>query len=96
MTLGKFNVTVKCFDPTSDLDKGETFVLPVDSLDPEHAVSAAMSNAVAFTQKLQGQNPLPIAFQYVAMCERPATSDQEFTDQIKLASAEAKISVETR
>ena len=33
-----------------------------DNPDEEHAVSAAMSNAVAFTNKVQGSSPLPIAF----------------------------------
>ncbi len=33
-----------------------------DSPDEEHAVSAAMSNAIAVTTKVQGSLPLPIAF----------------------------------
>ena len=62
MELKNFNVIVRSFDPQEGLAKGEEYVLPVDSPDEEHAVSAAMSNAVAFTKKVQGSSPLPIAF----------------------------------
>ena len=62
MELKRFNVVVRCFNPEKGVASGEEFVLPVDSPDEEHAVSAAMSNAVAFTTKLQGSSPLPIAF----------------------------------
>lgn len=62
MELKKFNVIVKRFDPSEGPDSGETFVLPVDSSDEEHAVSAAMSNAIAFSTKVGNGSPLPLAF----------------------------------
>lgn len=62
MVLRKFNVTVRSFDPQKGVASGDEFILPVDSPDEEHAVSAAMSNAIAFTTKMQGSSPLPIAF----------------------------------
>ncbi len=71
MNLKKFNVTVQCFDPHQGLASGREFVLPVDSPDAEHAASAAMSNAVAFTTKLDGGAALPIAFCCTAVSERP-------------------------
>lgn len=62
MELKKFNVIVKRFNPAEGLTSGEMFVLPVDSPDEEHAVSAAMSNAIAFSTKVEGSSPLPVAF----------------------------------
>jgi hypothetical protein len=62
MELRKFNVTVRRFDLTQGPASGEEFVLLVDSPDAEHAVLAAMSNAVAFTTKVQGGSVLPVAF----------------------------------
>ena len=70
MKLQRFNVTVRRFDSTTVGDAGEVFVLPVDSPDAEHAISAAMSNAVAFTKTVEGRNPLPIAFRCEAVSER--------------------------
>ena len=68
--LKKFNVTVQRFDPGKGLASGTDFVLPVDSPDEEHAVSAAMSNAVAFTHKMEGANVLPVAFACMAVVSR--------------------------
>ena len=68
--LKTFNVTVRRFDPTAGLAAGTDFVLPVDSPDEEHAVSAAMSNAVAFTRKVEGDAVLPVAFACVAVALR--------------------------
>ena len=62
MQLKRYNVNVVCFDTHAGIASGKTFVLPVDSPDEEHAVSAAMSNAIAFTTKLNGSLPLPLAF----------------------------------
>ena len=70
MKLGQFNVTVRCFDPLVGLDSGTEFVLPVDSPDAEHAVSAAMSNAVAFTTKLDGHSVRSVAFRCIAVSRR--------------------------
>ena len=64
MNLEQFEVVVRRFDPTRgpEADPVEEFVLPVDSPDAEHAVSAAMSNAVAFTPKVDGERLRPVAF----------------------------------
>ncbi len=70
MELKKFNVTVRRFDPSEGLESGTDFVLPVDSPDEEHGVSAAMSNAVAFTTKVQGSSVLPVAFCCTAVAMR--------------------------
>ena len=59
--LRPLNVTVHRFDPAEGLASGTDFVLPVDSPNGEHAVSTAMSNAVAFTHKLDGGSVLPVA-----------------------------------
>ena len=72
MMLRKFNVTVRRFDPAKAMDEttAETFVLPVDSPDEEHAASAAMSNAVAFTPKVQGGKVVPVGFCATEVSER--------------------------
>ncbi len=70
MELKKYNVTVCRFDPSQGIATAEQFVLPVDSPDEEHAVSAAMSNAVAFTTKIQGSSLLPIAFSCLGVAPR--------------------------
>ena len=67
MELKKFNVIVKLFDPAEGPTSGETFVLPVDSPDEEQAVSAAMSNAIAFATKVEGSSPLSVAFSCVGI-----------------------------
>ena len=68
--LKRFNVTVRRFDPAKGLASGTDFSLPVDSPDEEHAVSAATSNAVAFTPKMQDGTVLPVAFICVAVAIR--------------------------
>ena len=68
--LKKFEVTVRRFDPAGRFDDGIDFVLPVDSPDEEHAVSAAMSNAVAFTRKVEAGVALPVAFACVGVSSR--------------------------
>ena len=70
MNLKKFDVTVRSFHPQQGPESGQEYILPVDSPDEEHAVSAAMSNAVAFTTKVQGGKVLPIAFCCTAITER--------------------------
>lgn len=75
MTLKKFNVTIRRFDPSQGVGSGEEFILPVDSPDAEHGISAAMSNAVAFTTKSSGGSilpvsVLPVAFVCTAVAER--------------------------
>lgn len=69
-TLKKYNVTVRRFDPSKSSDLGENFILPVDSPDVEHAISAAMSNAVAFSAKSDGMSLRPVAFTCVGIAER--------------------------
>ena len=73
MELRKYTVTVRRFDPRRPLDDQavDQFLLPVDSPDEEHAVSAAMSNAVAFTPKVQdGGSMSPVAFWATEVRER--------------------------
>ena len=68
--LKKYNVTVRRFDPAQGLGSGTDCVLPVDSPDEEHAASAAMSNAVAFTRKFEGSRVLSVGFACVAVAPR--------------------------
>ena len=70
MNLKKYNVIVRRFDPTDADAKAEEFTLPVDSPDEEHAISAAMSNAVAFTTKVRLGVVLDVAFRCVGVEER--------------------------
>lgn len=70
MNLKKYNVIVRRFDPTDAAAKGEEFILPVDSSGEEHAISAAMSNAVAFTTKVRLGVILDVAFRCVGIEER--------------------------
>ncbi len=70
MELKRFNVSVRRFNPRQGLESGEDFVLPVDSPDAEHAASAAMSNAVAFTTKVQGGAVASVAFCCTGVSER--------------------------
>ena len=60
--LKKYNVTIRRFDPKEGLKSGEDFMLPVDCIDEEHAISSTLSNAVAFTKKSQGSEILSVAF----------------------------------
>ena len=60
--LKHFNVTIRRFDPKKGLSSGEDFVLPVDCIDAEHAISSTLANAVAFTKKSDGAEVLPVAF----------------------------------
>lgn len=73
MTLKKYNVTVRRFDPTKNINddgNAENFVLPVDSPDEEHAMSAAMSNCIAFTPKMDWGSLKSVAFCAIAVNER--------------------------
>ena len=73
MNLKKYNVTVKSFNPTKNINDdadAQTYVLPVDSPDEEHGISAAMSNAVAFTAKHHFGRLVPVAFSCIAIHER--------------------------
>ena len=70
MELKQYTVTVRKFDPSTGLDGGVDYKLPVDSPDEEHAISAAMSNAVAFTKKSDGSSVLPVAFCCTGVTER--------------------------
>ena len=54
MPLKPFNVTIKGFDPAAGLDSGETYVLPVDSPDAEHACASTLANAASWTPTTQG------------------------------------------
>ena len=68
--LKKYNVTIRRFDPKKGLASGEEFVLPVDCIDEEHAISSTLSNAVAFTKKSQGAEVLSVAFCCTGIEER--------------------------
>ena len=73
MTLKKYNVTVRRFDPVKGINDdadAQNFVLPVDSPDEEHAISAAMSNCIAFSPKIHFGSFKPIAFCATAVNER--------------------------
>ena len=63
MPLKPFNVTVKVFDPAAGLESGETYVLPVDSPDAEHACASTLANAASWTPKTgDGRVVRPVAF----------------------------------
>lgn len=68
--LKKYNVTIRRFDPHQGYDNGENFVLPVDSIDEDHAIASTLANAVSWTTKVQGGTVLPVAFCCVAVEER--------------------------
>ena len=72
MELSQFTVTVRRFDPRRGLEDQpvEQFALPVDSPDQEHAVAAAVSNAVAFTTKTRDAQVVPVAFYATDVRER--------------------------
>lgn len=69
--LKQYNVTVQTFNPDAREEAEQEYVLPVDSPDEEHAISAAMSNAVAFTTKVEGSTIKPVAFRCVTVTARP-------------------------
>ena len=60
--LKPFNVTVRRFDTGKGLSSDVDFVLPVDSPDAEHACASTIANAAAFSRKVEGGKPLPLAF----------------------------------
>ena len=69
--LNHYSLTICRFDPKKGLESGEKFVLPVDCIDEEHAISSTLSNAVAFTKKSQGTEVLSVAFCCIGVEERP-------------------------
>ena len=68
--LEPFNVTVRRFDSGKGLSSGVDFVLPVDSPDAEHACASTIANASAFSKKIEGGKPLPLAFTCVKIEKR--------------------------
>ena len=60
--LKPFAVTIKVFDPARGLDSGDTYVLPVDSPDAEHACASTLANAASFVPKTEGDAAKPVAF----------------------------------
>ena len=60
--LKPFNITIRRFDLEKGLQSGVDFVLPVDSPDAEHACASTLANASAFSKKVDGGKPIPIAF----------------------------------
>lgn len=69
-TLKPFNVTICCFDPGQGPDHGETYVLPVDSPDEDHAIASTLANAASFTTKWDGSQPKAVAFMCQAISPR--------------------------
>ena len=69
--LKHYNVTIRRFDPAQGASGGQTFVLPVDSPDEEHAIASTIANASAFSRKVQAGQPLPVAFMAVRIEPRP-------------------------
>ncbi len=68
--LTPFNVTVRRFDIAKGIGSGVDFVLPVDSPDAEHACASTLANAAAFSRKVDGGKPLPLAFACVKIEKR--------------------------
>ena len=68
--LKPFNVTVRRFDSGKGLSSVVDFVLPVDSPDAEHACASTIANASAFSKKVDGGKPLPLAFTCVKIEKR--------------------------
>lgn len=60
--LKPFNVTIRVFDPAKGSETGQTYVLPVDRPDAEHAVASTLANAASFTRKTDGDKAVPVAF----------------------------------
>ena len=70
MDLKPFLVTVCVFDPAQGLETGETYVLPVDSPDAEHACASTLANAASFTPQTRDGHAIPVAFCAVDVRER--------------------------
>ena len=51
MQLKPFNVTVCIFEPAKGLESGQTYVLPVDSPDAEHACASTIANAASLRRR---------------------------------------------
>ena len=68
--LRRFAVTIVRFDPMRGLDSGQTFVLPVDSPDEEHAAASTLSNAISFSKKTEAGRALPVAFMVIKVALR--------------------------
>ena len=49
-----FNVTIRVFDSTKGPERGQDYVLPVDSPNAEHAVASTTANAASFTETMEG------------------------------------------
>ena len=70
MQLKSYDVTIRVFDPSQGLESGETYVLPVDSPDAEHACASTLANAASFTPQTQDGAAKPVAFCAVEVRER--------------------------
>ena len=60
--LRHYAVTIVRFDPALGPQRGQQFVLPVDSPDEEHAIASTLANAAAFSHKADGDRAFPVAF----------------------------------
>ena len=69
--LKHYDVTIRRFDPNGPAGNGDTFVLPVDSPDAEHAIASTIANASAFSRKTDGtERASSVAFMAVKVQRR--------------------------
>ena len=70
MQLKPFEVTICVFDPAKGMNSGDTYVLPVDSPDAEHACASTLANAASFTPQTRDEKIAPVAFCAIDVRER--------------------------
>ena len=70
MSLNRYNVEIRRFHPKDPSDRGETFVLPVDSPDEEHAISSTLANCISWTTKVRLGVLLDVAFMCTGIDKR--------------------------
>ena len=63
-------MTIRVFDPAEGLEGGETYVLPVDSPDAEHACASTLANAASFTPQTRDGQAANVAFCAIDVRER--------------------------
>lgn len=68
--LKPYIVTIRRFDPSQGPQSGQTFELPVDSPDEEHAIASTLANAASFSKKTENGRALPVAFMAVGVVKR--------------------------
>ena len=70
MSLNRYNVQIRRFHPNDPADRGESFVLPVDSPDEEHAISSTLANCISWTTKVRLGVLLDVAFMCTGIDKR--------------------------